>query len=136
MLDLRGAGSTSGSGMASMHIWEHELVTTGRNEHPSTCLASFDTSPTSPLPRRTRASPYSLVRVDTQDSCVELLGSEVVDRGWLWGRQLESESLLCARLSFPGPVARQSRLFWHLICTRWYFRGPGFFGSKSRIDEA
>ena len=79
MLHLRGAGSTSRSGMASMHTWEHELVITSRNEHPSTCLASFDMPPTSPSPGRTRVSPYSLVRVDTQDSCVELLGSEVVD---------------------------------------------------------
>lgn len=77
MLHLRGAGSTSGSSMASIHTWEHELVSTGRNEHPSTCLASFDMPPTFPHSGRTRVSPYSLVRVDTEDSCVELLGSEV-----------------------------------------------------------
>ncbi|CAM9913453.1 unnamed protein product [Rangifer tarandus platyrhynchus] len=62
--------------MASIHTWEHELVSTGRNEHPSTCLASFDMPPTFPHSGRTRVSPYSLVRVDTEDSCVELLGSE------------------------------------------------------------
>ena len=110
VLHLRGAGSTSRSGLASIHTWKHELVTTGKNEHPSTCLASFDTPPNSPHPGRTRVSPYSLMRVDTQDSCVELLESEVADLWWLWGRELESESL-CARLSFPGPVARESRLF-------------------------
>lgn len=56
MLHLRGARITSGSGMASMHTWEHELVTTSRNEHPSTCLASFDTHPTFLYPRRTSVS--------------------------------------------------------------------------------